>query len=509
MRSLLALLLTLGLVLAPRAYAQDAGADSRAHFARGVRLYDEGRLPQALAEFREAQHTSPSSVVLYNIAQVEAELGHAVQAVDAYEELVASARTIEPAMRSQIDEALAEQRSRIATLRVVTNALGALIAVDDVDIGAAPLDDVRVSAGEHVVSARANGYESVRYRFIVAGGAVHAANLTLTLSGAAIGSLRVDSRVPGVEVLIDSVSYGLTPLASAVALPSGSHHLEGRRAAYSLFSQEVTVAPGSESRASVVVEADPAAPQSELGTLRLSIPPTSTSLRIDGAPADTSSAQHLALPAGLHDLEVHVADREPYTRRVDLLAQQTYDLRPSYAWTPEARESRVRAAHGQAETGWGLIIGGGIAAVGAAIALVAVWADYEGGSARTHRAFTDNCNDYRTMWPGRAPGYAYATTCMQALQGLYTFPPGMMGRPPDQSSLDPLAAAFPRWLDTYYLEIGIGAAVAAIGGIALIAGIVLVSSAPSDADVDRSARASAFRLELTGGPSSVTLRGVF
>lgn len=496
------------LAMAPAVEAQDAAADSRAHFTRGVTLYDEGRLTQALAEFREAQRIAPSSVILYNIAQVEAELGHAVEAVDAYEALLASAHTIADAMRAQIDNALTEQRARIATLVVNTNAPGALVALDDVDIGAAPLASVRVSAGEHVVSARANGYETIRYRFIVAGGATHQANLTLTLSGAAIGSLRVDSRVPGIEVVVDGVTYGLTPLASAIALPSGGHHLEGRRAAYSLFSQEVTVAPGSESRATVIVEPDPAAPDSELGTLRLSVPAASASIRIDGAAAD-GSPQRLVLPAGLHDVDVRVADRESFTTRVDLLATETYDLRPPYVWTPEARESRLRDARGQADLGWGLLISGGAVTLGGVIALVAVWADYEGGSARINAAFTAHCRDYNLRWA--EGGHAYADQCIASLTGLYTLTPGVEPDPTLYDARSPAALdrAIAANLNTYYVEIGIGAAVAAIGGIALVSGIVLVATAPSEAAVDRGARASTFRLELTGGPSSLTLRGVF
>lgn len=486
------------------------GPDAQAHFERGVTLYDEGRLPQALAEFREAQRIAPSAAFLYNVAQVEAELGHAVEAVDAYEELLRTARTIGDGMRAQIDAALAEQRARVATLEVVANAPGAIVALDDVDVGTAPLSSVRVSAGEHVLAARANGYESVRYRFTVAGGATHRASLTLVMSGAAIGSLRVDSRVPGVEVVVDGTSYGLTPLASAIALASGSHHVEGRREAYSLFSQDVTVAPGSESRTTLLVEPDAAAPDSALGTLHVAMPQASATVRIDGAPAETSSASHLSLPAGLHDVEVHVADREPFSTRVDLLARETYDLRPPYAWTPEAREQRVQAARSQAEIGWGLLIGGAIVGLGGGIATIAVWADYEGGAARLTRAFEGHCHDYRVHWNDTAgdatyPTRAFAHGCTDAVAPYYDLGPITAS----SENVDVLQASITSHLQTYYLEIGIGAAIAAIGGIALVSGIVLVATTPGQDTIDRAARASAFRLQLAGGPGSLSLLGTF
>ncbi len=505
-------LVCLGLSL-PRASAQDAAADARSHFTRGVALYDEGRAAQALAEFREAQRISPSSVILYNIAQVEAELGHAVESVAAYEELLASARSIESSMRSQIDSALAEQRARIATLRVETNAPGAIVAVDDVDVGAAPLAGVRVSAGEHVVTARANGYETIRYRFIVAGGATHDANLTLVLSGAAIGSLRVDARVPGIEIVVDGVPYGITPLASAIALPAGSHHVEGRRPAYSLFAQDVTVAPASEARTTVVVEPDPSAPSSQLGMLRLSVPAASSSLRIDGASAELAASHQMTLPGGLHDIEVHVADREPFATRVDVLPAETYDLRPPYVWTPEARETRVSGARTQSQIGLGLIIGGAIAAVAGGAMTIAVWADYQSGRARITDAYNTHCFQYQMHWMDDSPTFPYAQGCVDALHGLYDLGPfttDMAGRhPPDVNNVAALGASTASALSTYYTEIGIGAAIAALGGIALISGIVLVAITPDEGTIDRSARATAFRLELSGGPNALTLRGVF
>jgi hypothetical protein len=497
-RSLAVALVLAVLFVAAASRAQEG--DAAAHFSRGVTLYDEGRLPQALAEFREAQRIAPSAVILYNIAQVEAEQGHAVEAVAAYEEILATTHTIQPAMRAQIDAALTEQRARISTLAVTTNAPGALIAVDDVDVGTAPLASVRVSAGEHVVTARANGYESVRYRFIVAGGASHVANLTLTLSGAAIGSLRVEGRVPGIEIVVDGVTYGLTPLASGIALPAGSHHVEGRRPAYTLFAQDLVVAPGSESRVSVVVEPDPAAPDSELGVLRLSIPSASTTVRIDGAVADGASSARLSLPAGLHDIDVRAADREPYTTRVDLVRTETYDLRPPYAWTPEARETRIQSAHLQRDAGWGLVVGAGILAIVGAIMTIEVWADYEGHQARVVRAFDQSCSSYHVDWSSSA----FQAQCSGALSGLYTFP-----TPYTFEGFDQLHASFGPRLDSYYLQIGVGAAIAAVGGIGLVTGIVLVATAPSDEAIDRGARASTFRLELAGGPSSLTLRGTF
>lgn len=504
MRSLASLVLgfVLFVALAPRARAQDAAAEAREHFERGVALYDEGRLPQALVEFREARRIQSSSVILYNVAQVEAELGHAVEAVDAYEELLRTARTIEPGMRAQIDAALATQRGRIATLDVEANVAGVLVALDDVDIGQAPFAGTRISSGEHVLTLRASGYESLRYRFTVAGGATHHARLALTASDAALGSLRVDARVPGIDVVIDGVSYGLTPLTGGVALATGAHHVEGRRAAYTLFAQDVTVAPASETRVSIVVEPDAGAPASELGSLRLAVPTASTTVRIDGAPAEVTEA--LPLPAGLHDVEVHAADREAYTTRIDLLAQETYDLRPRYTWTPEARESRVADAHLRRDLGWGLLISGAVLGVGGVIAIGVNQADWESGAAGLQRVFspTGACFNADHNWA------AVSTSCPPALQALGVMVGSSMG------GLEPRAVTDARahlesTVSQYNTLMAVAGTIAGVGGAMLAVGLALVLTAPSDADVDRAARAQAFRLELAAGPGTLTLRGAF
>jgi hypothetical protein len=294
-----------------------------------------------------------------------------------------------------------------------------------------------------------------------------------------------------------------------VALPAGSHRVEGRRVGYTPFSQDVNVAPGSESRAVIVVEQDPATPDASLGTLRVALPSASTQLRIDGAPADVASAGSLALPAGLHDVEVRAADREPFTRRVDVLAQEIFDLRPPYEWTPEARESRVQGARSQAEIGWGLIIGGGVAAVAGAAVTIAVWADYSGGTGRLNDTFSTYCRDWPRMWGTPMMGAtAYETTCRAQMTAIGSDLGPTLSTGGTQRLRD-IPGEVASALNTYNVEMGIAGSIAALGGIALVSGIVLVATAPSESAIDRAARASRFDLRLSGGLGSLTLRGSF
>jgi hypothetical protein len=489
---------------------EDARASARAHFSRGIELYDEGRLAQAAAEFREAYRLAPSAAVLFNVAQVEAELGHAVEAVDAYERIMTDP-AVTPSMRADSEQALAVQRRRIATLRVTVNVTGARVAIDDVEVGTAPLGELPVSEGEHVVTARADGYAPVSYRFVVAGGATHEATLTLTLSGTSVGSLRVESRVPGIAIVIDGQPFGLTPLDSAIALTAGTHHLEARRPGYTLFAQDVSIAPGGESRVSVVVEEDPSAPPSSRGTLRLALPTASAQLRIDGLPADEAHAHDLELPAGLHDVDVRVAEREPFTQRIDVLPQIVYDLHPPYEWTPDAREARIGGSHTQRDLGIGLLTSGLAAIIGGVAGAIAVRVDYESHLGPLTAALNGPCHNADVMWA------AVESMCRPALAGRVDLPP--------DTATDDQAPLIARTLmganhdlNTYYAMIGITSTIAGIGGVLTVLGGVMLGTAPSEHQIDASARASRgsegrgaqgpdFRLSL--GPTSLTLSGTF
>lgn len=480
--------------------AVDTRDAARAHFARGIELYDEGRLAQAAAEFREAYRLAPSAAVLFNVAQVESELGHAVEAVDAYERIMTDP-SVTAAMRDDSAHALAVQRRRIATLRLTLNVAGARVAVDDVEVGTTPLGELRVSEGEHVVTARADGYAMVSYRFVVAGGASHEATLTLTLSGTSVGSLRVDSRVPGVSVVIDGSPYGLTPLDSAIALSAGSHHVEARRAGYTLFGQDVAIAPGGESHVTVVVEEDPSAPPASRGTLRLSLPSASAQVRIDSLPADAS--EELALPAGLHDIEVRIAEREPYTNRVEVLAEEVYDLRPAYLWTPDARDARIGGARSQRDIGLALIIGGVAAVVGGVAGAVAVRVDYENGLGPIITAVNGPCQLGTGGWQ------AIEAACRPALMGRAQL--GADTATDDQTTaITTLAAAANANLGEYYAMLGVTSAIAGIGGVLTIVGGVMLGTAPSEHQIDAAARAARGPdLRFSLGPSSLTLSGTF
>lgn len=163
--------LGLALGVASPAGAQ-AGDDARAHYERGIELFDEAHFEAALAEFEAAYAITPRPVLLFNIGQIHARLGHAVEAADALERYLREAGDgITPERRALAEEELAGQTARIGHVEVVVPVADALISIDERSRGHAPLTaPVPVSVGEHRVVVTAEGYLPWSETLRIAGG---------------------------------------------------------------------------------------------------------------------------------------------------------------------------------------------------------------------------------------------------------------------------------------------------------------------------------------------------
>jgi hypothetical protein len=157
-------------VLPSASRAQDD--DARAHYERGVALFDEGQHAAALAEFEAAYAVSGRRSILFNIGQIHARLGHAVESVEAFEEYLATdGASITAERRAAVDGELAIQRARIGEVEIRCEIAGAIVTIDQRDRGRTPLEGpVALSAGEHDIEVAAAGHTAYRQRFRLAGG---------------------------------------------------------------------------------------------------------------------------------------------------------------------------------------------------------------------------------------------------------------------------------------------------------------------------------------------------
>ena len=477
------------------ARAQDARAEARVHFQRAVELYDEGRLVEALSEFEEAYRISPAPTLLYNLAQIHADLGHAVEAADAYQRLLADPGDLDAELRREAEAALRVQRARIGRVRVTVSVEGARVFLDDVEIGASPLaEPIPVSAGEHVVVVQIAGFETQRHRFRVAGGATYEANLVLVASGSRGASLRIESTVPGVDIRVDGASMGLTPLDATVPVAAGTHRVEGVREGYLPFQLDVSAIDGSETRVVVQTSPDAGAPATSRAPLRIALPATSITLRVDGAVVEPAAV--LEVPVGLHDLEIRAAEREPIAMRVDVPPTEGLALEPSWTWTPDARASRVATADAMRVGGILAVALGTLVALGGGGILVGdfLWFDQELAGPQRLRGLC--LNDVDQMFRPARPG------CLPALRMLTG------ESEPDETHFNAVVNEYNSDAAIYNALLGVGGTLIGLGVASIATGVALLVSAPSTFDIDRGAR-SDFTLELDVGPTSLGVHGTF
>lgn len=179
-------------LLAPASLqAQDAAPSAsdmeqaRVHYERGLALFDEAQFESqftaAMAEFEAAYRLSHRPALLFNIAQLHARLGHAVEAVDTFETYLAEAGEIDAERRAAVDAELTLQRARIGGVDIDVAYEGAVVVIDDVSVGTTPFAaPIRVSAGEHIVEVRVPGEVTEPQRVRVAGGATVRVHVSVT-----------------------------------------------------------------------------------------------------------------------------------------------------------------------------------------------------------------------------------------------------------------------------------------------------------------------------------------
>jgi hypothetical protein len=161
---------------------------ARAHFARGVQFYNNGDHKLALVEFKRSHELSGNYRVLYNIGQVNHQLGlytKALAALDRY--LSEGGSDVPEPRRTEVLNSIAELRKKTAHLKVRVNVDGAEIFVDDVSLGEVHGQRaLTIDAGDHRIEARKNGYRNAGTVVTLAAGEVADVPLELVKSDPAI-----------------------------------------------------------------------------------------------------------------------------------------------------------------------------------------------------------------------------------------------------------------------------------------------------------------------------------
>lgn len=153
--------------------AADEGSDleARIQFDQGLLLYEEGKYDQAAVAFRRAYELKPSYKLLWNVAQVENELGNYSAALKAYSDYLADGGDEVPEeRRQQVQAQIDRLRLRVGQLTIQCATDDATIYIDGKDRGTTPAPDaIYVDVGEHEVEIIKQGERLHREVVAVAG----------------------------------------------------------------------------------------------------------------------------------------------------------------------------------------------------------------------------------------------------------------------------------------------------------------------------------------------------
>ncbi len=193
-----------------------AAEEGKAHFLRGVALFQEGDFRSALVEFRRAYELSHNYKVLYNLGQTDFELQDYAGARSSFQRYLAEGGgEIEAARRASVEEDIKKLGARVARVEIKANVADAEVLVDDVVVGKTPLKEpVLVSIGRRKITLQKGGAVSAPRFVELAGGDL--APVTLELAEGAPAVTGPAAPVAPPVVVVAPASHPRTALWAGV-----------------------------------------------------------------------------------------------------------------------------------------------------------------------------------------------------------------------------------------------------------------------------------------------------
>ena len=292
---------------------EKAHEQSRHLFDNGVRLYQEGNLPGALAEFEAAYQIHPNSAALQNTALCQKALYRYREAKKSLELLLARHESeLSAGDRKTAQNVLTELAAFIGTVQITVSPTTAKIVLDERALGTdelgKPLD---LDVGEHRLHVEAEGFEPAQRVIAVAGGT---ANPPVVVSLAPThGTLTVLTPDDKTAIAIDGRAVAFESYRGYIE--PGHHVIQIYRSGFEPYESVVEVKAGqsvtvrgqvgaavseTDSERARQIQRQSAAPPRQLrgwyGLIEVSI------LNFSGEPEDiqVDNGSHLGYGYGLH-----------------------------------------------------------------------------------------------------------------------------------------------------------------------------------------------------------------
>jgi hypothetical protein len=145
--------------------------EAKERYGRGLKLFADKDYEAARIEFKKAYELVPSFKILYNIGVCDANRNDYVGAIENLQKYVAQGGTEVPAdRRAEVESLLKDIRPRVGHIMVTSEVNGAVVAVDDVQVGTTPLaQPLEVNPGMRKVTVSKPGYIPQTQAITVAG----------------------------------------------------------------------------------------------------------------------------------------------------------------------------------------------------------------------------------------------------------------------------------------------------------------------------------------------------
>ncbi len=155
----------------------DTAARAREEFMAGIAHFQAERYSEAIHSFQVAASLVPSADIWYNIARSYEELARSRGEATDYEQAIEHYRRyltarVDPPDRATVEQQIANLEERLESVRLASQVVpttgtlrlrsereGAVVRIDDREIGRTPLeDDIALEPGTHRIRADLDGY---------------------------------------------------------------------------------------------------------------------------------------------------------------------------------------------------------------------------------------------------------------------------------------------------------------------------------------------------------------
>jgi hypothetical protein len=215
---------------------------------------------------------------------------------------------------------------------LVNSDSGGDVYVDGQRKDAAPAIVSGLTAGDHVVEVRKDGFSPWRQTVNVPAG--QQAKVTASFGAASNSSLRIISNEPDVEIFVDGESKGKAPVTIQSIKP-GEHIVGGRKSRFKPMEQTVKVAAGEAGIVSFRMEVAP--PDRPRAALKVQSAVPNAEVFVDGSSLGRAPIDRNDLDPGKHYVVVHKDGFTDFKREVVLLENQTITMVADLAATGALR----------------------------------------------------------------------------------------------------------------------------------------------------------------------------